>query len=403
MYAKLRKNWLLRGWADVPKAIVNSRTGFIHPLEDKEFFVAESCDGETDFDSFLFLPEHHAIRNKLIKDGIAEEVSIQDSIKNIQKYVKADSPYLDGIQWCVTGLCNLNCKHCYMESPSGRYGMLPFKEISRLIEQFERANVARVILTGGEPFIRPDIIDIITLLSEKEICLRQIYSNGTLITDEYLTAITKEGFSPIFQISFDGVGTHDYMRGTTNTEQVVINSIERIKSHGLTVIIATSIDKNNCRSLVDTYELLKRIGIKHWRISIPQKIGNWRKTRTALSMDETSDTLKPILEHWLRNGQSLDIQLAGFFNSEQFLRQVGSSNRFEGMSSYSDNSYDCNTCRKLPNLLPDGTLVPCPGYVGSEIQKRMPNLLHEDLSLVWTKSSVREIVDTKKKLDFRVS
>ena len=396
-YAKLKRNWLLRGWTDTPKALVNSSTGFVRQLGDKEFYVAESCDGVTDFGSLLFLPEHHALLDELIKRGLVEDLSHQDPVCNIQKYRKAENPRLDGVQWCVTGLCNLKCKHCYMESPSGRYGMLPFKDITRLINQFERANVAHVILTGGEPFTRNDILDIVSLLSQKGICLSQIYSNGILITSEHLAAINSLGFSPTFQISFDGVGTHDYMRGTIGTEKAVIDSIQKIKSHGYTVIIATSIDKINCTSLMDTYKLMERIGVTHWRVSIPQKTGNWRETRTALSLDEASNMLKPLLEHWLRNGRPFDIQLAGFFNSAQIQQQQTSSRNLNGMPHFSRNSFDCDSCRRLPNLLPDGTLVPCPGYVDSTIQNNMPNLLHEDLSLVWTKSSLREIIDTKKK------
>jgi radical SAM protein with 4Fe4S-binding SPASM domain len=395
-FAKLKKKWLLRGWTDTPKALVDCTTGFIRQLGDKEFFVAESCDGETDFDSLLFLPEHLALRDELIRRGLVEELSHQDPVCNIQKYRKAENPKLDGVQWCITGLCNLNCKHCYMESSSGRYGMLPLKDISRLISQFERANVAHVILTGGEPFIRNDILDIISLLSQKGICLSQIYSNGTLITDEHLAAIRALGFSPSFQISFDGAGTHDYMRGTTGIEQVVINSIKKIKSYGYTVIIATSIDKINCGSLMETYKLMELLEVTHWRVSIPQKTGNWRETRTALSLDETSDILKPLQEHWLKNGRPFDIQLAGFFNSSQIQQQQISSCYLNGKPHFSRNSYDCGSCRKLPNLLPDGTLVPCPGYVDSVIQNNMPNLLQEELSLAWTRSALREIVDTRK-------
>ena len=59
-------------------------------------------------------------------------------------------------------------------------------------------------------------------------------------------------------------------------------------------------------------------------------------------------------------------------------------------------SYDCVACRELPNLLPDGTLVPCPGYVDSPLQERMPNLFREDLSSVWTQSLLNQIGDMKK-------
>jgi radical SAM protein with 4Fe4S-binding SPASM domain len=64
---------------------------------------------------------------------------------------------------------------------------------------------------------------------------------------------------------------------------------------------------------------------------------------------------------------------------------------------YTPESYDCAACREQPNVLPDGTLVPCPGYVDSIVQARMPNLLREDLSKVWASSFLRQIADMKKK------
>ena len=41
--------------------------------------------------------------------------------------------------------------------------------------------------------------------------------------------------------------------------------------------------------------------------------------------------------------------------------------------------------------------MPCPGYVDSILQNRMPNLLREDLSKVWTHSFLRQIADLRKK------
>ena len=213
-YAKLTRHWLLRGWMDAPMTVVNWVTGDVRQLTKKEFYVAESCDGKTDFESLAFLPEHHALLDALIKEGIAQTCQEGDSIESWQHHWKASNPRLTGIHWCVTGFCNLNCRHCYMESPSGRYGELAFEDMVRLIEQFERANVLQISLTGGEPFLRQDILDIVAMLAEKRIRLSQIYSNGLLITEDHLKAIKRTGFSPRFQISFDGVGAHDYMRGT---------------------------------------------------------------------------------------------------------------------------------------------------------------------------------------------
>ena len=400
MYAKLKNDWLLRGWIDTPMAVVNWATGDVRQLTKKGFYVAESCDGRTDFDSLAFLPEHHGLLEALIKEGIAEMCQEGDTIEPWQHYRKANNPRLTGIHWCVTGLCNLNCRHCYMESPSGRFGELPFEDIVRLIEQFERANVLQISLTGGEPFLRQDILDIIAMLAEKRIHLSQIYSNGLLITEDHLNAIRKIGFSPSFQISFDGVNVHEYMRGSKGIEWGVIDAIRRVRAAGFQVVVATSIDKISSGRLIDTYELMKGLDIQSWHIASPQEAGNWRKTTTALSLNEEADVYVPLLDRWRKDGKPFYIQLAGFFRGGQTSKKeapIYGKSDGNVRPEYTWESYDCGTCREQPNLLPDGTLVPCPAYVDSIMQERMPNLLHEDLSKVWTKSILRKIADIKKK------
>jgi Fe-coproporphyrin III synthase len=171
-YAKLKKEWLLRGWTDEPRAVVNWIKGERRALQKKGFYVAESCNGNTDFSSLAFLPDHHALLDKLIQEGIAETCREGDALDPSQLYRKAENPRLSGLLWSVTGLCNLNCRHCYMEAPSGRYGELRFAEMIYLIDQFERADVHQVSLTGGEPFLRKDLLDIIAVLAQKKMAHR---------------------------------------------------------------------------------------------------------------------------------------------------------------------------------------------------------------------------------------
>jgi radical SAM protein with 4Fe4S-binding SPASM domain len=412
-YARLKKDWMLRGWSDMPKALVNWTTSDQRELKNMGFYVAQSCDGQTDFESFAFLPRHQAMLDLLIAEGIAEECRKGDPIEPWQQYRKADNPRLTGIHWCVTGLCNLNCRHCYMESPSGRYGELPFEAMVGLIEQFERANVIEVSFTGGEPFVRKDLLDIMEVLVDKKIYLGQIFSNGLLITDRHLGDIRRIGLKPAFQISFDGVGVHDQMRGRMGIEQGVIEAIRRLRAADFPVAVSGSIDRLNIGSLVDTYELMKKLDVQAWRIAAPQEMGNWRGTTTAVSLAEQAEAYAPLLERWMKDDKPFFLQLCGFFigggrrrsQADRRDRPAGRKPGAIGLKrsaeiprpEYTPDSYDCGACREQPNLLSDGTLVPCPGFVDSIVHDRMPNLLREDLSKVWTRSFLRQIASMKKK------
>jgi radical SAM protein with 4Fe4S-binding SPASM domain len=393
-YAKLTKNCSLRGWTDVHWAVANWINGNWLKLSKKGFYVAEACDGHTNFNSLSFLPEHYALLDAMIKEGIAQECQEGDSIKPWQQYRKAANPFLKVIQWCVTGRCNLNCRHCYMQSPSERYGELPFKDMVRIIQQFEQANVLQVSLTGGEPFLRKDLLDIMTLLVQKRIGVSEIYSNGLLITEEILAAIKKIGVLPVFQISFDGIGGHDYMRRSNGIEKFVIEAIRKVRAAGFGVNIGTNVDSVNVSSIGKTYELLLNMDRQAWRIGTPLAIGNWKSMTTGLSFDEQANAYVPLVRRWLDDGRPFELVLG------QFLRAGGKGQSVDAEDLkilYKPGSFDCGSCRENPNLMPDGTLLPCPGYVDSVLQNRMPNILSDGLSKVWTKSLLRKLANMKKR------
>lgn len=393
-HAKLKKDWMLRGWSDMPLVLINWANGDQRTMTKRAFYVAECCDGKTDFNSLAFLPVHHAMLNKLIAEGIAQLCEEGESIDLYQQYRKANNPRITGIHWSVTGLCNLNCRHCYMEGPSGRYGELSFEEILGIIEQFARANVLEVSLTGGEPFLRRDLPDIIAALAEKRIWVSEIYSNGLLITEEVLKRIKGLGLSPSLQISFDGCGSHEYMRGRKGTEPGAVASIRKARSAGFQVVIATSVDRLNKDSMVATYNILKKLDIQSWRIAPPREIGNWRGTTTQLSFEEEFQIYALLLKQWLSDGKPFPIQLGCYFMHDS---KEAPDPKERPRIQTTPESYDCAACRERPYLLPNGVLLPCPGYTDTVLQGQMPNILHVGLAKAWKESPLRSIADIRKK------
>ena len=392
-YAKLTPNWLLRGWSDLPCAVVHWTTGDVRPVNPPIAYVLNACDGQADFNSLLFLPKHRKILAKLIEQGIAAECAAGESIAAAQGYRKAENPYLRGVHWSLTGRCNLRCRHCYLEAPGQRYADLSAAEVQRVLAQFGRANVLRVSLTGGEPFVRDDLFDIIRQLSDNQILVHQIYSNGVLMTDHILRQITDLGIAPAFHLSFDGCGTHDQMRGTPGAEQLVLDAMQRIRAAGLRVSVATSIDRGSQTGLPETYTRLNALQIKAWQVAPPNRTGNWCGSTTNLSSAEEAALYAPILRRWHDDGQPFALQLGAFFNSQ--IDAVGTYQP-QFPIRYTPESYDCGVCRHTPYLLPDGTLLPCHGFTGTSLHESMPNLLQQDLSAIWTASALRDTAQARK-------
>lgn len=393
-FFRLKKEWLLRGWADLPFALVNWKNGVRYKLNKKYSDLICVCDGKADLNDFLCSPEDQTILDNLLRKDIVEECKEGDSIEFFQRYRKADNPCLLFLHWCVTGLCNLNCRHCNFESPSGRYGELPLEKMLNLIEQFEKANVVEITLTGGEPLLRKDLLQVIARLREKKIHINEILSNGVLISGDFLDHLRQLDVNPRFQISFDGCGAHDRMRGAEGIEERVIKAIEKLRHMDYKVDIATSVDQENKNCLEETYALLKRLGVEFWRMGPPQKTGNWRKTETEISMKEEAKIYEILLDRWLDDGMPFGLQLGGFFCS---VKQKDDDFLMGVENNFTPESYDCSACRDRACLLADGTLMPCGLYVDTVVHNRMPNLLKEDLSQVWSESFLRFLLDIKKK------
>ena len=86
----------------------------------------------------------------------------------------------------VTDACNLKCVHCYvtnrMKEPF-RFHTIDVHSIENILNQAKELNVFRIILTGGEPFMHPEILKILEMIHEMNF-MCYVMSNATLINDK---------------------------------------------------------------------------------------------------------------------------------------------------------------------------------------------------------------------------
>jgi radical SAM protein with 4Fe4S-binding SPASM domain len=392
-FVRLNKNWMLRGWSDIPWSIFNKNTGEYIKLSRDGFYVASSCDGRTDFNSPAFLPAHINLLNKLIEKDIAEESSVIGNLNDEQLYKKAENEYLQGIQWAITGNCNLRCAHCYMEAPTGKPGELSLEELESIIKKMGDANIYEVSVTGGEPFFRRDFIDVMKAFLENNIKIKDIFTNGTLIEDDHLKFFKEMEIDPVFRISFDGWGYHDLMRGTPGVEEKVISTIKKLKNEGFKVSITTSADTENLKCLMNTYEKMKELEVDAWGLARPQPVGCGKEYKKNLSLREMAEISENILKKWLEDGKPFTIGLEAFVSGgkEDNISFSGNKNEFE------PESYACSSCRKWPYLSPEGKLMPCISYGDTIWEEKMPSILDESFSQCMRNRDFRFLLDIKKK------
>ena len=112
-------------------------------------------------------------------------------------------------QWDVNNRCNLNCKHCRVWKKND-VTELSLKEAKGLIAQLHYLGVKQLILSGGEPFLRKDIFDLIEY--SKKFKKLVITTNGTLLNEEHLDIIKRNKINLIFSIDGATSDEHNHFR-----------------------------------------------------------------------------------------------------------------------------------------------------------------------------------------------
>ncbi|MBT4810736.1 MAG: radical SAM protein, partial [Thiotrichales bacterium] len=134
------------------------------------------------------------------------------AIRNPAPIRPARSPSGPVVIWNLIRRCNLTCKHCYSISADTHFkGELSTEEAYTVLDDLKQYGVPVLILSGGEPLLRPDIFEISHRAKAMGFYVG-LSTNGTLITEENIQQIADVGYDYV-GISIDGLEqTHDEFR-----------------------------------------------------------------------------------------------------------------------------------------------------------------------------------------------
>ena len=156
----------------------------------------------------------------------------------------------------ITQQCNLTCKYCHREGESDSRSptreMTP-AEIAKIVELTTKLGITKVKLTGGEPFLREDVIEIIERISPN---LNDVSmtTNGILL-DKYGETLKTAGLHRI-NISVDTLQPDTYENLTgKNLLSEVINGIDTVKNNGiqpikLNMVIMKGVNENEIQDMI---------------------------------------------------------------------------------------------------------------------------------------------------------
>ncbi len=210
---------------------------------------------------------------------------------------KTESPYLAAIN--LTKRCNLSCEHCYLDAgilKAGSQDELTTAEVCDALDQFaDLTDGAMVVLTGGEPLLRPDLDHLAEHASSLGLMV-VIGTNGLLLTPARVQRLIKAGVSGV-GISLDSLDPefHDNFRGRRGAWQKAMTAMDNCKNEGLAFQIHFSVMDDNAHELDGMIDFAKSVGALVLNIFFMVCTGRGEKV-TNISLEVYERTLRRITE-----------------------------------------------------------------------------------------------------------
>jgi heme d1 biosynthesis radical SAM protein NirJ len=181
--------------------------------------------------------------------------------------------------WNLIRRCNLRCKHCYSISGDVDFaGELSTAEVYRVMDDLKAFRVPVLILSGGEPLLRPDILDISRRAKAMGFYVG-LSTNGALIGRDNIDGIAGVGYDYV-GISLDGIGAvHDRFRGKTGAFAASLEGIRLCRDRGLKVGIRFTMTSDNQHQLEELLALADAEGIAKFYLSHLAYAGRGNKNR----------------------------------------------------------------------------------------------------------------------------
>lgn len=171
----------------------------------------------------------------------------------------------DFLQINLTTRCNLKCQICTTyKSPSLIDQELTSAEIKQIVLQAAEFGLKKIVFSGGEPFLRNDIFEIISFIRENTKMFVIITTNGTLVDSLLAERIIQAKINHL-QVSLDGAidKTHDLVRGNGTFAKTTdaLRILNKIRKGGLSLGLSFTVTRLNYKEMPSFLDLGRALGV----------------------------------------------------------------------------------------------------------------------------------------------
>ena len=231
------------------------------------------------------------------------------------------------VSWNTTNACNMYCDHCYRDAGCKAEEELSTAEAKTLLEQIARAGFKIMIFSGGEPLMRPDIVELVAYAAS--LGLRPVFgTNGTLITLEMAQKLKAAGAMGM-EISLDSMDRekHNAFRKFPGAWEGAVQGMRNCRAAGLPFQIHTTVMEWNNHELeaLTDFAVAEGAVAHHFFFLVPTG-----RAKTIEAESLRAEAYEDTLTRIMKKQQEVDIELKPTC-APQFLRiaaQMGMKTRF---------------------------------------------------------------------------
>ena len=263
----------------------------------------------------------------------------------------------------ITSRCNLSCRYCYFfDHPEVVYEDLSTDAWLRFFEECGRCGVMKVTVSGGEPFLREDLPELIAGIVRNRMRFA-ILSNGTLVTDAMAAVIARTGRCDSVQISLDGScpETHDACRGEGSFEKA-LRGLRILQRHRVPLTVRVTLHRHNVHDLEHVARLLlEELGLDGFSTNSAGYIGSCRQNAKHVML--TTEDRQEAMETLLRLSQTYEGRIsaaAGPLAEARMWRHMEAARRKAAPAFPNGGRLaGCGCHHSKLAVRPDGVIVPC--------------------------------------------